>query len=277
MPKRRVKVFAGVAACVAVPAAFAAPGDIVSSFSVPGLSLNGPRGLAFDGAETYAVADNRGPYQVRIVKFTYDGNAASVVGSFTCPAAVYWAMDIAWRPSPSRIYIASDPPGPNATAKIYVVDAATGVLTNQFAGPFPPGQHLNGLSWSGSYLYAGSYESKIIYRMNYLGSVQGSFAADHAANLGLAATTEYLWLVSGRPYYDARRYTTGGAKTASFTFDVGDEYVGGACRGRPDRHTLFISTYTGDRLIYEVATAPGVPENVAVLPASFGKLKALFR
>lgn len=255
------------------------PGEVVSSFAVPGLSANGPRGLAFDGTETYAVADNRAPNQVRILKFTYDGHAASVVGSFPCPSAVFWAMDLAWRPDPGRLYVACDLTAPTAVAKIYVLNDQTGNLTNHFPGPFAPGQHVNGLAWAAGYLYASSYDSPWVYKMNYAGSVVASFKADHAANHGLAARPAgALWLVSGRTYYDVRLYDPGsGARLRTFGFDVGDEYVGGASRGRPDLGTIFVAVYTGPKLIYEIATSPAEGEPVAVTPVSFGRIKALFR
>ena len=259
----------------AAAAAGAPPGGIIASFYVPKISANGPRGLAFDGSSYYFVADNRGPKQVRISKFTYDGETASVESAFNCPADVYWAMDLAYRPG--HIYVASDLTSPENRAKIYVLDEDTGQITNTFNSPFGVGVHVNGLTWDGSHLYASSYESALVYRLTFNGSVVASFASSHARNHGLAAADSRLWLVSGRPHFDARQYTTGGARLASFTFDVNDEYVGGACTGRPSRQTLFVSTYTGARYIYEIATDPHAYGGVVVEPASLGRVKALFR
>ena len=267
-----------VAATLAAAAAAAAPGQIIGSFHVPGVSLNGPRGLAFNGDAEYAVADNRGPNRVRISRFTYDGKTASEKSYFNCPAAVYWAMDLAWRPGgPGRIYVADDLTSPLKRAKIFVLDAATGAVTNKFDAPFKAGVHVNGLSWAGSYLYASSYESALVYRLSYKGSVVSSFAAAHAKNHGLAAAGTYLWLVSGRPHFDARLYTTAGLRLANFTFDVNDEYVGGACYGRPSLQSIFVSTFTGERYVYELATDPRAHAGVAVEPTSLGRVKALFR
>jgi hypothetical protein len=267
-----------LALCAALALAASAgayPGDIVASFYVPGVSSNGPRGLAFDGSSYYFVADNRGPKQVRISKFTYDGETASLADAFNCPADVYWAMDLAHRPG--RIYVASDYTSPSVRAKVYVLDEDTGLITNKFNAPFGTGVHVNGLTWDGSYLYASSYESPLVYRLTFNGSVVASFASSHAANHGLAAAGSLLWLVSGRPHYDARQYTTAGVPVASFMFDVNDEYVGGACAGRPSLGTIFVSTYTGARYIYEVATDPRAYGGVSVEPASLGRVKALFR
>jgi len=271
-------VATAAAVTLAAAAATAAPGQIIASFHVPGVSLNGPRGLAFNGDDEYAVADNRGPNRVRISRFTYDGETASEKSYFNCPAAVYWAMDLAWRPgAPGRIYVADDLTSPLKRAKIFVLDAATGAVTNKFDAPFKAGVHVNGLTWAGSYLYASSYESALVYRLTYKGSVVSSFAAAHAKNHGLAAAGAYLWLVSGRPQFDARRYTTGGLRLASFTFDVNDEYVGGACCARPSLQSIFVSTFTGERYVYELATDPRAHGGVAVEPTSLGRVKALFR
>ncbi|UCH79313.1 MAG: hypothetical protein JSU81_05010 [Candidatus Coatesbacteria bacterium] len=267
------------AALLATAGTAAAQGNILASFLVPGVSSQGPRGLAFDGAATYAVADNRGLYQVRLTKFTYDGktSAASVVGSFNCPPSVNWAMDLAWRPG--RLYLAADLESAQKRAKIYALDAGTGEFRNKFDSPFDPGVHVNGLTWDGSYLYASSYDSRHVYRMTHDGAVVGSFRADHAVNHGLAFDGRSLWLVSGRPHFDARAYSASGARLASFTFDVNDEYVGGACQGR-DRdgvRSLFVSTFTGGRFIYEIATNSDIHGGVTVEPASLGRVKALFR
>jgi hypothetical protein len=258
-------------------AAGAAPGDIVASFKVPSLTLNGPRGLAFDGVDEYAVADNRGPNQVKILLFSFDGENASVEGEFNCPVDVYWALDLAWRPgAPGRIYIADDLQTPESRAKVIVLNAETGSLINKFDGPFPAGTHVNGLSWDGTYLYASSYDSPRVYRLTRDGSVVDSFTTPHAQNHGLAFGGGNLWVVSGRPNYDARAYTPAGALAAHFSFKVDNEYVGGACVGRPAFETLFVSTYTGEQYVYEISTDPFEYEVPIVGPASLGRVKALF-
>jgi hypothetical protein len=255
----------------------AAPGDIIASFNIPKLSLNGPRGLAFDGDAEYAVADNRGRKQVRIYRFSFDGENATVEDQFNCPAAVYWAMDLAWRSgTPNRIYVADDLEKPQSRAKILVLNADTGSLTNKFDGPFRAGTHVNGLTWDGSYLYASSYESPLVYRLTSAGSVVASFAAAHPKNHGLAYGEGSLWVVSGRPNFDAREYTTSGLPFAHFTYNVDDEYVGGACVGRPSLGSIFVSTFTGEKYVYEIETDPREYERVAVEPASLGRVKALF-
>ncbi len=267
-----------VAVALAAANAGAGPGDIIASFNVPKLSLNGPRGLAFDGDDEYAVADNRGLRQVKILRFTFDGENATVEKEFNCPAAVYWAMDLAWRPGTrNRIYVADDLEGPQSRAKIIVLNADTGSLTNKFDAPFPAGKHVNGLTWDGSYLYASSYDSPLVYRLTSGGSVVASFGAAHARNHGLAYGAGGLWVVSGRPNYDAREYTTAGAPVGSFAFDVNDEYVGGACFGRASLGSIFVSTFTGEKYVYEIETDAREYEPYAVEPTSLGRVKALFR
>jgi hypothetical protein len=262
--------------CAAAPAV-GWGGSVIASFNVPGLSSNGPRGLAADGDGLYAVADNRGPNRVRIFVFNYDGENAGIEREFNCPAAVFWAMDLAWRPTPARLYVASDLTASGQPARIYVLNDETGAVTNQFDSPFGPDVHVNGLTWDGSYLYASSYDVDLVYRMNYKGSVLGSFRADHAVNHGLAVHGSALWLVSGRPHFDARAYSPTGGFLTDFTFDVNDEYVGGACWGRDSFLSLFVSTYTGEQYIYEINTDPRAYGGIAVEPTSMGRVKALFR
>ncbi len=259
----------------AAAAGAAGPGTILASFLVPGLSSNGPRGLADDGAGYYAVADDRALNQARILKFTYDGFAATVVSSFNCPTTLRWAMDIAWRPG--YIYVAEDLASAGATARIFALNDTSGALVASFPGPYPGGTHLNGLTWDGAYLYTSSYDSPWIYRLNPSGAVVDFWAAPHARNTGLALGLDKLWVVSTRPYYEVLRCAVGGGVLGSFKFDVGDEYVGGACWGRAAFNTLFISTYSGGKYVYEVlATDAGGPVET-VTPASLGRVKALFR
>jgi hypothetical protein len=256
-------------------AAAAGPGSILASFLIPGLSSNGPRGLADNGTGYYAVADDRALYQARIIKFTYDGFTASVIASFNCPTSLRWAMDIAWRPG--FVYVAEDLTGPAATARIFALNDATGSLLARFNGPYPAGTRLNGLSWDGTYLHASSYDSPWIYRLTTSGAVAGFWAAPHGHNNGLAFGLDKLWVVSTRPEYEVLRCAVGGGVLGSFTFDVNDEYVGGACWGRANPDTVFISTYSGGKYVYEVvATDAGGPAET-VTPASLGRVKALFR
>jgi len=271
---RVVRISALAAAfAAAVGAGGGPPGTVISSFLVPGVSNNGPRGLAFDGGQTYAVADDRNLNQVRIIKFSYDGNTASVLSSFNCPVGVRWALDIAWRPG--YIYVANDLTAATDVAKVMVVNDATGSVLASFAGPYAAGVHVNGLTWDGTYLYASSYEDPRIFKLDANGAVLSSFTTSHARTNGLAFDGDYLWAVATRGYYDGREYSIGGALLASFTFNVNDEYVGGACRGRPAYASLFVSTYSGAKMVYEISTRESVAEGVT--PASWGRIKTLFR
>jgi len=264
-----------LSAWAAAAGAAAGAGTILNSFLVPGVSANGPRGLAFNGADTYAVADNRALNQVRVLKFTYNGSFASVVSSFNCPTNIRWAMDLAWRSG--YLYVAEDLAAPNAVARVFALNDATGSILASFNGPYPGGVHLNGLAWDGVNLHTSSYDSPWIFRLAPSGGVVDFWAAPHAHLNGLAFGGDKLWLVSTRPEYDVFRCARGGGVLGSFKFDVNDEYVGGACWGRDTLQTLFISTYSGGKYVYEVSAVETGEPGAAVAPASLGRVKALYR
>jgi len=262
-------------ALAAAVAAFAGDAVVISSFAVPGLSVNGPRGLGFDGVSTFAVADDRNLNQVRVLKFTYNGTAASVVSSFNCPTNIRWALDLAW--APGYVYVADDLANATSRGRIFKLDAGTGSCLASFVGPYGSGVHVNGLAWFDGALFTSSYESAWVYRLNAAGVPLASFAAPHASNTGLAAAGGWLWAVSTRPEYEFLQYSGGGVLAGRLNFNVNNNYVGGACAGRPALGTVFVSTYTGSQLIYEYAASGQGGEGIGIAPSSFGRIKTLFR
>lgn len=266
---------AGLLTILAAGASYAADAALISSFVVPGISVNGPRGLAFDGASTYAAADNRNLNQVRILKFKYDGANASIVSSFNCPTDIRWALDLAW--APNCLFLADDLATPTGAGRIFKIDPTTGSKLGSFPSPYGAGVHVNGLAWADGYLFASSYESARVYRLTSAGSVAASFETPQALNNGLAFVNGYLWVVSTRPDYRMAKFTTAGTLLGQLNFNAFNNYIGGACCGRPALGTLFVSAYSGPQLLYEFGVSEQSGEGIGITPFSFGRIKSLYR
>ena len=251
--------------------AFGGAGDVINYFSLPGVTEYGPRGLAYDPDwDVYYVTTPVGPNNVRVIKFTYDGSTASVVSSFSCDSELYWPMDAAWE---NNLAVAEDLLGETDPARVLWIADGTGDLVSSFAGPYDPADHLNGLTWTGSSLFASSYDSTVIYELTTTGSVISSFEVPKDHVNGLAYGAGYLWAITTEPHYEVYKLTTTGSIVASYAYDADDAYVGGACWARDDMESLFVATFSGDKYIYEI----GFAEDTTVLPATLGRIKALYR
>jgi hypothetical protein len=257
--------------------ALCGPGDVINSFTVPGITEYGPRGLAYDpSADVYYVTTPIHENNVRVVKFSYDGLTPTVISTFTCASELYWPMDAAWE---VNLAVAEDIDGESVARVLFVKDS-TGEIVTSFNGPYPAGIRLNGLTWSGSSFFTASFDSKTVYELTSAGSVVNSFNLPIDGVKGLAWGADYLWAVVADPYggyyddYVVYKLTATGTVVASYPYELDTAtYVGGACWGRDDQESLLISTYSGNQYIYEI----GFAEDATVTPASIGRIKAIYR
>lgn len=252
-----------------------ATGTVINSFSIPEMGGYPPRGLAYDSAtDSYWVTSNFGPGNVKAFRFIYDGSSPTVEETVNIDANFYWSMDIAVG---DYLYINSDLVPETRSGDIadfYHINKSNGNIVGTYAGPFGANEHLNGAAFDGTYLYLSSYDSSTIYQLNPNGSVVSSFAHDTARNNGLAwggVSTEGLWVVSGPPYNTVTKYVAG-SPVGQWYVDLNDEYVAGACWGVDSDESLFVSTFSGSKLIYEISFA-----STGVKAASLGEIKAVFR
>ncbi len=254
-----------------------ATGTVINSFSITEMGGYPPRGLAYDSAsDSYWVTSNFGPGNVKAFRFTYDGLSPTVEETVNINPNFYWSMDIAVG---DHLYVNSDLVPENRSGDIadfYHINKNNGNIVNTYAGPFDSNEHLNGAAFDGTYLYLSSYDSSTVYQVNLNGNVVSSFAHSTARNNGLAwggldLSDEGLWVVSGPPYNTVTKYQAG-SPVGQWYVDLNDEYVAGACWGYNDNESLFVSTFSGSKLIYEISFAP-----TGVKSASLGEIKAAFK
>jgi hypothetical protein len=257
---------------------FGGPGDVINSFTLTGVAEYGPRGLAYDAvSDVYYVTTPIRENNVRVIKFTYDGSTATVVSTFNCASGLYWPMDAAWE---VNLAVAEDITDESKARVLFIKDE-TGDIVTSFNGPYPGGTTLNGLTWTGSTFFAASFYSTTVYEITNTGSVVNSFDLPVDGVKGMAWGAGHLWAVVANPYggpyddYLVYKITATGTVVDSYPYELGDTvtYVGGACWGRDDRESLLISTYNGDKHIYEV----GFANDVAVSPTSLGRIKAVYK
>jgi hypothetical protein len=111
------------------------------------------------------------------------------------------------------------------------------------------------LTWADSSLYDGRYSPAYVNRRDTSGSITSSFPVN-ALNGGLTYDGTYFWITSTSPH-TFWRYTTGGSYVSSFTvpfepFDPGW-----------DGTYLYCGTYQPDQSIYRLTTNGSVVESVA--------------
>ncbi|MCP4231541.1 MAG: hypothetical protein GY771_15530 [bacterium] len=254
-----------------------ATGTVINSFTIPEMGGYPPRGLAYDAStDSYWVTSDFDANDVKAYRFTYDGVTAVVAETVNVDSNFFWSMDITVG---DYLYMNSDfPPGHPAGegAYFYHINKSNGNIVNSHQGPFGPDAHLNGAAYDGSYLYLSSYDDATVYEVTTDGTIVSSFSHDSTANNGLAwggltLADEGLWVVSGPPYNTVTKYQNG-SPVEQWYIDLSDDYIGGACWGLDANESLLVSTFSGNKLIYEISFAPS-----GIKSASLGEIKAMFK
>lgn len=236
---------------------------------------------------------------VAMVAASYAGaTGGSVVASFRSPHAAGVPRGMAYASPHSRLYHVS-----NTTNTIYATDAdgsvvksfpcpgdtrdveggqhyfwtctysATGVIyrintTGSIEASFPAPANATGITLDATHLWVSSSTTDYVYRMTTVGSLVASFAAPAQNTAGLDWDGRYLWLAdaasAGSTLY---RLTTTGSVVWQFKAPVGRAY-GVAFDGI----YVWYSSMADPKYCYQMTIS-----GIAVEPASFGKVKALFR
>ncbi len=253
----RKALFLTVAVVVAAATAYAALGDIVSSFRAP---ASQPRGLARSNGRLY-VLDYNSPNRVYYLNPT----TGSRIGSWPTPYNT-GNRGLAYIVG-GYIYV-----GCWSNDRIYRCRSDDGsVYTSWAVGHDPQGlapvQTGDGGSGATS-LYCSDSSPSYFWRHHYTtGSVLGSFAAPHSSfqDITYDHRNRLIWRYNSNVIYGI---TTAGSVKASFSWPGHGSYAGMAYHSQ----YLFISATT-QQYIYRVHC----PINVDVAPSSMGKIKAVFK
>jgi hypothetical protein len=239
--------------CITPHAAVAGFGSVVSSFPVKAECL--PAALAYNGA--YVVSSD--PASFSDGHWKVWSEQGSIISSFLPPE---WEEIHDGATFDGTYYWGSS----NKQNTVFRL-TTTGSVVSSF-----PQSYTYGLTWDGQYLWTSDTVSsgKMLRRHTTAGSVVSSFNVPHAISLAcdLGWDGAYLWAPDSRGYI--YRLTTTGSVAASFA-PPGRRTSGCAFDGA----YLRLSAYPGSGpwYIYKIDIGPAP----AVSPASFGKIKALFR
>jgi hypothetical protein len=253
---KNLVVFLTIVGVSLAACAFAALGDVISSFPLTGTIM------------AHAVAWN-GEY-LAVTNYHYSGDrmwrhyttTGSLVGSFDPPRGPYSPVQFGAEFDGTYYW------GSDLFQQKYVYRFTTqGSTISSFPAPDP-----SGIAWDGSHLWIMSlYDGGTVRRYTTAGSVMGSFrVAPITSGYDMAWDGTYLWCanrpLSGPNYIF--RFTTQGSVLASFAAP-GTFTTGCGCDGR----YLWLSDNSGAKHVYQVDGE--LTHHVA--PASVGKIKALFR
>jgi len=234
--------------CLTAAPAFAAFGDIVSSFPCEGNITQ--LAAAWDGSRVVMTNYHAsGDHMWRVYS-----TAGSWLSSFAPPvtSAQYGAAYL----GRSRYF-----GGSRTTDTIYLFEM-TGSVVSSFAASDP-----YGITWDGTYLWWLSSTGDVFSRCTSTGSVVSSFtvaAISDGRDLGWDGT--YLWCPDTTDDL-VYRFTTAGSITASFRAPGGSTY---GCTY--DGKYLWVTDIGTPRYAYQIDIG-----YTSVSPASFGKVKAIFR
>ncbi|UCH78725.1 MAG: hypothetical protein JSU81_01885 [Candidatus Coatesbacteria bacterium] len=240
----------------AAGAAYAGLGSVISSFPLTGSIM--AHGVAWNG--TYlAVTDYHYGGSRMWRHYTPSG---TLVGSFDPPNGPYSPVQFGAEFDGTYYW------GADLFRQKYVYRFTTqGSTISSFAAPDP-----SGIAWDGTNLWIMSLYGGTVRQYTTTGSVLTSFnVAPINAGYDMAWDGTYLWCAnrptSGGPYY-IFSFTTQGSVVASFA-SPGTFTTGCGCDGR----YLWVSDNIAPRHVYQV----DAELTHAVVPASLGQIKALYR
>jgi hypothetical protein len=235
-------------AMVYVGYAGATGGSVVASFRSPHAS-GLPRGMAYASPHErlYHVSNTTDTI------YATDTNG-SVVSSFPCPGDtrdVEGGQHYFWTCTYS------------ATGIIYRINTS-GSVEASFLAP----ANATGITRDDTHLWVSSSTTNYVYRLTTAGSLVASFAAPGEDTAGLDWDGRYLWLADAATTESSLyQLTTTGSVLWQFKVPTGRVY-GVAFDGT----YVWYSSMANPKYCYRVTVS-----GIAVEPASFGKVKALFR
>ncbi|MGD8719014.1 MAG: DUF5050 domain-containing protein [Candidatus Zixiibacteriota bacterium] len=232
---------------LAAAAAWSTGGSIVASFESPHASGT-PRGLA------YATPHSRIYHVSDTTNMIYGTDAAgAVLVSIPCPADT-WGVEGAY-----HYYWTCTR---SATGLIYRINTTGSVETS-----FPAPANATGITRDDTHLWVSSDATDYVYRVTTSGSLAASFAAPGDNSAGLDWDGDYLWLADSSGDSKIYQLTTSGSVMRML-----DVPVGRAAGVAFDGTYVWYANYVGAKYVYRITIG-----DVGVEPASFGRLKALFR
>jgi len=161
----------------AAPCPAAAPnravGDVINSFSAPG--LGDLRGLTFDGQYLW-MAEDDGKTIHKINPLT-----GAEVATIPTPGSAF-TQGLAW--DGTSLWHAE------YNGIVYELDPANGAILSSFAAPTV---YPCGLTWDGTHLWTASYREDMIFQMTTAGGLVNSFPAPAGDGWGVAFDGNSLW------------------------------------------------------------------------------------
>jgi hypothetical protein len=271
-----LRIFAAaLAAALAGAAAFAVPGDVISHFSLSGNIYPVGAAMYRDATYAYGIYDAGPGGQLR--RFT---PAGSLLASFILPGATR-PLDAGACHLGAGYMIVLD-----GGTRLLAYHVATGSLL----GSLPVPATADGLTYGRTSGYYYGSANNYIYRITTAGSLIGSFSGGPDAGT-LAATGRFAGQAGeyvivnpkARGVHPTRVYTGAGSFVSSFTFSgpfptMDLRYGAVAGDGFPSSHgtTMWLVLRTDFiwRSAYQIDLGNA---GAAVVPASLGAVKALFR
>lgn len=271
MKRKGILVIAGALAFAAA-VAWPGPGSVISSFQRYVGEI--PTGVYRDASYVYVVSCAPGLFNYAM-KFTPTG---SYVDTYEL---------ICW-----RAYVPEDPDHSYLGSSYISIAAESGIITYaKEGGNFVRWDHYDLRETEGYAYLPGSrhyfvnvlYPGETVYRFATGGSLVSTFKPAHGG--WLAATDRFAgaagdYLITHGGLGPCAVYETGGSLVATFAHEAGSAIRGGtAGPGYPASWgtTLWVVESWGSfqRTVFQIDLGNGSPS--AIMPASIGKVKALFR